>query len=201
MPSDPFCLANADKVATVDGEMSIATKTGDSGRTALMFGRRVPKNHPRVEAYGTVDELNAALGMARATATEDFVTRNLPVIQKDLIVLMGELGVLPEDMPRYVKDGYSLVTPAMTAKLDTLVKEIESQNVTFKGWATPGATLHSAALDVARTVCRRAERRVCALKESGDPVNAEIIIYLNRLSDLLWLFARWVETQTGSPGK
>ena len=178
--------------------MSIVTKTGDAGTTALMFGRRVPKNHPRVDACGAVDELNAALGLARATATDDFVARNLPAIQKDLIVLMGELGVLPEDLPRYVKDGYSPVTPAMTAPLDALVKEIESQNVTFKGWATPGATLHSAALDVARTVCRRAERRVCALKESGGPVNAEIIIYLNRLSDLLWLFARRVENGRGS---
>ena len=174
--------------------MSIVTKTGDSGTTGLMFGRRVPKDHPRVEACGAVDELNAALGMVRATATADFVTRNLPVIQKDLVVLMGELGVLPEDLPRYVKDGFSLVTPAMTATLDALVKEIESQNISFKGWATPGATKNSAALDVARTVCRRAERRVCALKESGAPVNPEIVIYLNRLSDLLWLFARWVET-------
>ena len=163
-----------------------------------MYGRRVSKNHPRVEACGAVDELNAALGLARATATDEFVVRNLPAIQKDLIVLMGELGVLPEDLPRYVRDGYSLVTPAMTAPLDTLVKEIESQNVTFKGWATPGATLHSAALDVARTVCRRAERRVCALKEFGGLVNAEIVIYLNRLSDLLWLFARWVETKAAA---
>jgi len=178
--------------------MSIATKTGDSGTTGLMYGRRVLKNHPRVEACGAVDELNAALGLARATATDDFVANNLPAIQKDLIVLMGELGVLPEDLPRYVKDGYSLVTPAMTAPLDVLVKEVESQNVTFKGWATPGATLHSAALDVARTVCRRAERSVCALKESGSPVNPEIVIYLNRLSDLLWLFARWVETKMDS---
>ena len=167
----------------------------------MLFRSRVPKNHQRVEAYGAVDELNAALGMARATATDDFVVRNLPAIQKDLIVLMGELGVMPEDLPRYVKDGYSLVTPAMTAPLDALVKVIESQNVTFKGWATPGATNHSAALDMARTVCRRAERRVCALKESGGPVNAEIIIYLNRLSDLLWLFARWVETKRPSAGK
>ena len=173
--------------------MSIATKTGDSGTTGLMYGRRVQKNHPRVEAYGTVDELNAALGLARATAMDDFAARNLPAIQKDLIVLMGELCVLPEDLPRYVKDGFLLVTPAMTAPLDALVKEIESQNITFKGWATPGASLQSAALDVARTVCRRAERRVCELKEPGTPVNAEIIIYLNRLSDLLWLFARWVE--------
>ena len=174
--------------------MSIVTKTGDSGTTALMFGRRVPKNHPRVEACGAVDELNAALGLARATATDDFVARNLPSIQRDLIVLMGELGVLPDDLPRYVKDGYSLVTLAMTAALEVLVKEIESKNLTFKGWATPGATLCSAALDVARTVCRRAERRVCALKESGGSVNPEIIICLNRLSDLLWLLARRVET-------
>jgi cob(I)alamin adenosyltransferase len=181
--------------------MSIATKTGDDGTTALMYGRRVVKNHPRIEANGAVDELNAALGMARATAEHGFVGDNLFAIQKDLIVLMGELCVVPEDLPRYVKDGFSLVTPAMTSRLDALVKEIESQNISFKGWATPGATKHSAALDVARTICRRAERGVCALKESGVPVNPEIVIYLNRLSDLLWLFARWVETKTGSAGK
>src|SRR5579864_9419435 len=105
--------------------MSIVTKTGDAGTTALMFGRRVPKNHPRVEAYGTVDELNAALGLARAAAEADFVRDNLRAIQADLSVLMGELCALPEDLPRYVKEGYSLVTPALTAKLDALVKGIE----------------------------------------------------------------------------
>ena len=160
-----------------------------------MYGRRVPKSHPRVETYGTVDELNAALGMARATAEHDFVRENLLVIQKDLIVLMGELCVQPEDLERYAKDGYSLVTPGLTARLDTLVHEIEAQNINFKGWATPGTMPSSAALDVARTVCRRAERRVCALKESGGLKNNEIVIYLNRLSDVLWLFARWVETK------
>jgi cob(I)alamin adenosyltransferase len=106
---------------------------------------------------------------------------------------MGELCVQPEDLSRYVKDGYSLVTPAMTATLDALVGEIEVQNVSSKGWATPGAIPPGAALDLARTICRRAERRVCALKEAGELKNAEIVIYLNRLSDLLWLFARWVE--------
>jgi cob(I)alamin adenosyltransferase len=181
--------------------MSIATKTGDGGTTGLMYGRRVLKTHPRVEACGAVDELNAALGMARATATEKFIAENLFAIQKDLIVLMGEAGVAVEDLPRYVKDGYSLVTPEMTAKLDVLVKEIESQNVSFKGWATPGATKNSAALDMARTICRRAERCVCALKESGELKNGEIIIFLNRLSDLLWLFARWVETKSNSGEK
>ena len=166
-----------------------------------MYGRRVPKSHPRVEAYGTVDELNGALGLARAMAEHDFVRENLLAIQKDLVVLMGELCVQPEDLERYVKDGYSLVTPGMTAKLDALVHEIEAQNISFKGWATPGATKNSATLDVARTVCRRAERRVCALKASGELKNGGIIIYLNRLSDLLWLFARWVETRTGSVKK
>lgn len=175
--------------------MSVATKTGDKGTTGLMYNRRVSKSHPRVEAYGCVDELNTALGMARATAKHDFAKDNLLLIQKDLVILMGELATAVEDLPRYVKDGFQLVTPEMTAKLDKLVAEIEAQKVSFKGWATPGATVHSAALDVARTNCRRAERRVCVLQEQDLLQNAEIIIYLNRLADLLWLFARWVETK------
>jgi cob(I)alamin adenosyltransferase len=173
--------------------MSIVTKTGDSGTTALMYGRRVPKNHPRVEAVGAVDELNAALGMARASATDTFISENILSIQKNLVTLMGELDVLPEDLPRYTKDGFALVTPAMTAQLEKLVTEIEAQKISFKGWATPGANQNAAALDVARTVCRRAERRACELNEAGQINNPEIIIYLNRLADLLWLFARWME--------
>lgn len=175
--------------------MSIATKTGDQGTTGLMYNRRVSKSHPRVEAYGCVDELNAALGLARATGREKFVMDHLLAIQKDLVTLMGELATAVDNLPRYVKDGFKLVTPEMTAGLDKLVREIESQKIAFKGWATPGASEHSAALDVARTVCRRAERRVCALHESGQLHNPEIIIFLNRLADLLWLFARWVETK------
>jgi cob(I)alamin adenosyltransferase len=166
-----------------------------------MYNRRVLKSHPRVEAYGSADELNAALGMARATAQHDFVRHPLLAIQKDLVVLMGELATLPEDLEQYVKDGYPVVTPPMTAKLDQLVQEIEAQSVSFKGWATPGVNPSAAALDLARTVCRRAERRVCALRESGPFPNQEIITYLNRLSDALWLLARWVESQEGSGGE
>ena len=176
--------------------MSIVTKTGDKGATALMYGRRVSKCHPRVEAYGCVDELNAALGLARASAQHGFIGDNLLVIQKDLVTVMGELATAAEDLPRYVKDGYTLVTSELTYKLDVLVKEIEAQSVSFKGWATPGACTNSAALDVARTVCRRAERRICALQDTDQLHNPEVIIYLNRLADLLWLMARWVETQT-----
>src|SRR6266699_7065178 len=114
--------------------MSIITKTGDHGATGLMYNRRVSKCHPRVEAYGAVDELNAALGLARATATDDFIRHNLLPIQKDLVILMGELATAVEDLPRYVKDGYSLVTPDMTAKLEIIVNEIEAQKITYKGW-------------------------------------------------------------------
>ena len=178
--------------------MSIATRTGDAGHTGLMYNRRVAKSHPRVEAYGSVDELNTALGLARAHATDAFVKDNLLLIQQDLVVLMGELATGVEDLARYVKDGFDLVTPALTEKLDRLVAEIEAQQVSFKGWATPGATVGSAALDVARTTCRRAERRVVALHDAEQLQNPEIIIYLNRLSDLLWLLARWVETQVAA---
>lgn len=174
--------------------MSIATRTGDAGTTGLMYNRRVSKCHPRVDAYGSVDELNAALGLARAHAAAPFVAENLLGIQKDLVTLMGELATGVDDLPRYVQDSFVLTTPDLTAKLDALVAEIEAQQVSFKGWATPGATVGSAALDVARTTARRAERRVVALHEAGQLQNPEIIIYLNRLSDLLWLFARWVET-------
>lgn len=179
--------------------MSIATKTGDNGTTALMYGRRVPKNHPRVEAAGSIDELNAALGLARAAAKYSFIADNLLRIQQDLITLMGEIAVSSEDLDRYLKDGFTLVTPAMTAKLDALVKDIEDQKVSFKGWATPGALPEAAALDMARTICRRAERRVCDLRDTGELRNDEILIFSNRLSDLLWLLARWVEAQCQPP--
>jgi cob(I)alamin adenosyltransferase len=177
--------------------MSIVTRTGDQGTTAVMYGRRVSKCHPRVEAYGTVDELNSALGLARASATQDMLREHVEAIQHDLVILMGELATAVEDLPRYVKDGYTLVTSALTHKLDAVIKGIESEGVALKGWATPGATMSAAALDVARAVCRRAERRVVALQESGLLHNSEIVVYLNRLADLLWLMARWDETHSG----
>jgi len=177
--------------------MSIVTKTGDRGTTMLMYSRRVSKCHPRVEACGAVDELNAAIGVARAGAEDAFARDNLAAIQQELVLLMGELATTVEDLPRYVKDGYAPVTAGMTARLEGLVKEIEAAEVSAGGWATPGANAVSAALDVARTVCRRAERRVCSLQEANQLQNPEILVYLNRLSDLLWLFARRVEAKRG----
>jgi cob(I)alamin adenosyltransferase len=180
--------------------MSIATKTGDDGTTALMYGRRVSKTDPRVTAYGTVDELNAALGFVRATAGDLFVTDAVLAIQKELVTLMGELAVAAEDRERYAKGGYKFVEPAMVDSLTLIIDDIEQNHqISYEGWATPGATLGSAALDLARTTCRRAERNVIALRETGAEINPEIIRYLNRLSDLCWLWARWVETRHAGP--
>ena len=182
--------------------MSIATKTGDDGTTALMFGRRVPKTDARVAAHGAVDELNAALGTVRATIADPFITEKVLVIQRELVLLMGELAVLPEDRDRYLAGGFQFLEAAAVDRLTLHIDDLEKgHRITYEGWATPGATPGSAALDVARTVCRRAEREVVALRESGAEVNPEIIRYLNRLSDLCWLWARWIETRVraGSP--
>ena len=174
--------------------MSIATRTGDKGMTSLMYGRRVDKFDLRVEAYGTVDELNAALGLARAHAQLVFIQTALLVIQKQLVALMGELAVAHEDRKRYANDKYPKLTPEMLHHLDELVARIEGEKITFEGWATPGASVASAALDVARTVCRRAERLVARLAVVNQ-IDLLEIKYLNRLSDLLWLLARYTETQ------
>lgn len=160
-----------------------------------MYNRRVSKCNPRVEAYGAVDELNAALGMARASSPDPFIQESMLTVQRQLVTLMGELATAEADLVRYVRDGFALVGPDMTAKLEETVKFIESHDLTFSGWATPGGNLASAAFDVARTVCRRAERRVCGLQEADQLHNPEIIVYLNRLADLLWLMARWVESE------
>ncbi len=175
--------------------MSIATKTGDAGETSLMYGRRVPKTDSRVDAYGCVDELNAALGMARVTAHDDaFISGHLLAVQKELIVVMGELATAREDLPRYTKDGFQLTTVEMVDRLTSQIDELEKDKlVHYKGWAIPGSTLISASLDVARTTCRRAERRVAALTESETDFNGEILRYLNRLSDLCWLLGRYAE--------
>jgi len=174
-------------------KMSIATKTGDAGETSLMYGRRVPKTDPRVDAYGCVDELNSALGVVRATSGASLVAEQILFIQKELVTVMGELATAPEDLARYEKDGFNLTTAAMVDRLTSAIDDLEKDKTLYgKGWATPGNTPLAAALDVARTVCRRAERRVAAL-DSAEHSIAEVLRYLNRLSDLCWLLARFAE--------
>ena len=175
--------------------MSIATKTGDDGTTALMFGRRVSKTDSRIVANGACDELNAALGLVRVSCGDPRITDSVLEIQRELVNLMGEIAVAPEDRERYHEHGYPLITAGMVDRLSAQIDDLEQKHdISYRGWATPGATPASAALDMARTICRRAERAVCECREKGFPVSDEIIRYLNRLSDLCWLWARWVET-------
>jgi cob(I)alamin adenosyltransferase len=174
--------------------MSIATKTGDAGDTSLMYGHRVPKTHSRVAAYGAVDELNAALGLARATAADRFIAEHIYAVQEELVMLMGELATDSKDLERYQKDGFKLTTATMVDRLTALVEDLENNKLEpFRGWAMPGNSLNAAALDLARTVCRRAERKVIELKAENDRFNGEIVRYLNRLSDVCWLLARYVD--------
>lgn len=178
--------------------MGICTKTGDQGTSGLMYNRRVPKNHPRLEAYGTVDELNSAIGIARAANKDAFISSRLFKIQKDLVDVMGELATDRADLERYAKEGYKIIGPDLATDLEAWIKEIEAQKVSLKHWATPGATQESAALDLARSISRRSERRIEDLLQSKETENRNIAIYLNRLSDLLWLLARYQETKVGA---
>lgn len=159
----------------------------------MMYHRRVSKSDSSVEACGAVDELNAAIGLARAAMAPGGSAERLLSLQKDLVAVMGELATAPPDHSRYVQDGFAMLTPAMTARVEAAVRELEAAGVDFQGWAMPGSNPVSAALDFARTVCRRAERRICALKLASQLQNDEILVYFNRLSDLLWLLARQAE--------
>ena len=177
--------------------MSIVTKTGDQGETSLMYGRRVLKTDPRIEACGCIDELTATLGLARASCQDEFVAKEILAAQKDLIVIMGELATAREDVDRYVKDGFKLTTAAMVERLTGVIVDLEKDKSLYpKDWVIPGGNTVSAALDFARATCRRGERRIGALMVSDIAFNPEIQRYLNRLSDLCWVLARFVEKQS-----
>ncbi len=172
--------------------MSIATKRGDTGQTGLAGAVRVSKGHPRVEAYGTVDELNTFMGLARVITDDADVRRLVKEIQRELFSVGSALATAPT--------GGKKEPPVTTEMVDALTAEvhrIEAVDGILADWSIPGEHPASAAFDVARTVCRRAERHVVRLIESGDPVNPQILAYLNRLSDLLWLLGRFVEKQAG----
>lgn len=172
---------------------SIATRTGDDGTTSLLYGQRVPKDHPQIEAVGAFDELNAALGFAKATCPDADRRAELEQIQHNLVALMGELACAEADAARYAASKFARIAEADLARLDAAVAAIEAKKISFTGWATPGANLHAAALDLARTTARRAERRLVALPAHGRTVRPLLLHYVNRASDLLWLLARQAE--------
>ncbi len=176
--------------------MSIATKTGDLGETSLYYGQRVPKDDPRVEAYGTVDELNSTLGLARSFCVIDINQSRLLKIQQGLVLVMGELAV-PEDRLDDYRKKYPLSDiELLQAWVDGEVTAIEAALPPMKGWSMPGESQAGAALDIARTKCRRAERRVVSLQSNSQRDLAFLIILLNRLSDLFWLMER-LEDENG----
>ena len=174
--------------------MSIVTKTGDKGETSLMYSRRVSKADPRVDAYGCVDELSAALGLARSICSDKFVSGQILAVQKDLIVVMGELATTAEDRERYVKDGFHLTTAATVDRVTAVIVDLEKDKTLYpKDWVIPGGTAVSAALDFARATCRRAERHIATFMADEKDFNPEVLRYLNRLSDLCWVLARYAE--------
>jgi cob(I)alamin adenosyltransferase len=172
---------------------SIATKTGDKGHTGLVGGTRVSKSSLRVETYGNVDELNSCLGFARSICEQPEIRDLTLSIQKELFVLGGELAT-----PGLPSQKQAHVTQEMVDRLTDEVHRIEGIKGILSDWSIPGENAAAAAFDVARTVCRRAERSAVRLSESGEKVSPVAIVYLNRLSDLIWLLGRWIELQAGA---
>ena len=162
-----------------------------------MYGRRLSKADPRVDAYGCVDELSAALGLARSVASDKFISDQIFAVQKDLVVVMGELATAPVDRERYLKDGFHLTTSELVDRITAVIFDLEKdQSLYPKDWVIPGGTPVSAALDFARTTCRRAERRIATFSAGEDEFNPEILRYLNRLSDFCWILARYAEKRS-----
>lgn len=176
--------------------MSIATMRGDGGQTGLAGGVRVSKSSARVEAYGTIDELISSLGFARAICADEEIRARTKVIQKELFAVGSAMATPPEGSKKPPEIADALVD-ALTAD----VHRIEAMPGILADWSIPGEHAESAAYDVARTVCRRAERLAVGLGESGVEVQANVVRYLNRLSDLLWLFSRQIELQAGVDAK
>ena len=174
--------------------MSIITGRGDLGATDLLFGKRIAKTSLRVAALGSVDEVNAALGLARAAGGDAEVIALIDAVQERLIGLMGQLACLPEDLGRYK---YVSLTMEDVDWVEAEARSFESRGVKFTGWARPGAegSLARAGLDFARAMARRAERAVLTLHESGEEVPETVRLFFNRLSDLLWILARADEQQ------
>jgi cob(I)alamin adenosyltransferase len=172
--------------------MKIYTKTGDDGTTGLFGGARVKKASLRVDAYGTVDELNAAIGVARATKLDTFVDGVLAHVQVDLFTLGAELATVPGKEDAL---SMSLVGDEDSERLEKAIDEAEKGLAPLKNFVLPGGSPQAASLHLARTICRRAERAVLAIDDTQP--RKELVVYLNRLSDLLFVLARRANAQLG----
>ncbi len=170
------------------------SKKGDRGFTSLLGGQRIPKSGPRPEAYGTLDEASSALGIARASATRPKTKEIILSIQKDLLVLGAELATAPEDSKKYPHQ----IKTEHVDRLERLIEDLQKDVVIGKGFIFPGETVASAAIDLGRTIVRRAERKAVRLLQEKIITNVEVLRFLNRMADLLFTLARYEEAQ-GKP--
>ncbi len=170
--------------------MKIYTKKGDEGKTSLLYGGLVSKADSRCEAYGTIDEAVSALGLARSFSRDEFVKKTIKELQRELFVVGAELATDPREYGKLEKH-FGVVTSEMVTRLEELIDRIDAQIELLKSFIIPGASPASSALDLARSILRRGERRVVQLKEQGLLSNDNLLKYLNRLSDLLFMLARY----------
>jgi cob(I)alamin adenosyltransferase len=178
--------------------MRIYTRTGDSGETGLFGGQRVLKNHSRVAAYGEVDELNAVLGLCVAQCEDEELRTLLERVQSDLFVVGADLATPRDEGDTVGKRGVPRVSEGMGAALEALIDASEEGVPPLESFILPGGTPLAAQLHLARCVCRRAERAVITATGKED-INPEVVVYLNRLSDLLFTLARAANHRAGQP--
>ncbi|HEY7782645.1 MAG TPA: cob(I)yrinic acid a,c-diamide adenosyltransferase [Ktedonobacterales bacterium] len=171
----------------------VTTGTGDTGYTSLLGDQRVPKYDARPDTFGTVDEATSALGLARALTTDERARAVILAMQRDLYILMAELATPPEHL-----DAVTFrVTSEHTARLEEVEAALKNEVQIPNKFVIPGDTPDGAALDVARTIIRRAERLAARLLHEGVIANTEVVRYLNRLSDVVFILARYIEAKQG----
>ena len=174
--------------------MSIATKRGDGGQTSMVGGVRVSKTDPRVECYGTIDELISQMGFARSICQDAEVCAGVERIQRELYKVGSAIATPPES-----KKSAPEITPEMVDALEAEVHRIEAVPKVLGDWSLPGGLPDAAALDVARTVCRRAERLLIGARDADEAISPEVIRYVNRLSDALFVWSRWINHALDQP--
>ncbi|MDA8345927.1 MAG: cob(I)yrinic acid a,c-diamide adenosyltransferase [Thermaerobacter sp.] len=168
----------------------IYTKLGDDGSTGLLFGGRVSKGDPLIDALGTLDEAVAALGLARASSTDPALSVIILEVQRGLFVAAADLAANPHARDHLVP-GISTVTSSMVSRIEAIIDARVAEHPLQPVFVVPGANLASAALEMGRTIVRRAERRLVICQQAGQVSGPQVLQYLNRVSDLLYVLARW----------
>jgi len=179
--------------------VKIYTKTGDKGQTSLLRGGRVPKHHPRVEVYGTMDELNSQIGFVRSLNDDNDVEQKLAWLQERLHVLCSDVAASPSETEEDAN--IPRISAENVKHLERMIDEMDEDLPQLTHFILPGGNPAGAALHVARTICRRGERRLTEIVELGEAINEESLRFVNRLSDTLFTLARWTNKRAGQAEK